>query len=95
MTTTLPASSSSPSRSAVPARALSFNRMLGFVAVTAFIASEIIAATGAGIWALSGLLHSTGAATGVLAVLLGIPALYLILVCARLAYLVETDPAND
>lgn len=70
-------------------------RLLGFVSVTLFVASEVVAATGAGVWALSGLLGLGLTGTEVLAALFGVPALYVIFKCAQLALIAETDPAND
>ena len=70
-------------------------RMVGFLSVSLFIATEVAAASGAGIWAISGLLGLNAAGTGVLGAVIGLPALYAVYQCTRLAMASETDPVND
>lgn len=70
-------------------------RAVGFVSVTLFIATEILAACGAGVWAISGLAGLGTVGTEALAVLFGLPALYAVVKCVQLALIAETDPAND
>jgi hypothetical protein len=78
-----------------PARAWTLMRVIGMVSVTLFIATEVLAAYGAGVWALSGLIGLGGTGTMVLGAILGLPAVYAIAKCAQLAFLAEMDPAND
>lgn len=70
-------------------------RVVGCVSVSLFIATEIAVAGGAGIWAISGLLGASAAGTMILAVMIGLPALYAIYKCTRLAMEAETDPLNE
>ncbi len=70
-------------------------RAVGFVSVTLFIATEVFAGWGASVWALSGLLGLGAMGTEVVAVLIGLPALYAVFKCAQLALIAELDPAND
>ncbi|WP_265515558.1 hypothetical protein [Nitratireductor luteus] len=81
---------------ALPDRpALTLMRIVGLVSVTLFVATEIVAATGAGLWALTGLLGLGEVGTLVVGAVLGLPALYAVYICARLAFKAEMDPAND
>lgn len=63
--------------------------------VTLFIATEVAAAYGAGVLALSGLLGLNPPATRMLATPLAVPAIYAVFLCAKLALAAGTDPAND
>lgn len=85
-----------PGVPALPGRpAFTLMRIVGLVSVTLFVATEIIAATGAGIWALTGLLGFGDVGALVVGAILGLPALYAIWLCACLAFKAEMDPAND
>ncbi|MDV2967876.1 hypothetical protein [Nitratireductor aquimarinus] len=79
----------------VPARKVTLLQMLGFVSVTLFVSTEVAVASAAGVWGLSGLLHLNSVGEIVLAVIVGLPALYAMVRCGQLAFEAETDPENN
>ncbi|WP_295814242.1 hypothetical protein [uncultured Nitratireductor sp.] len=83
------------SRGNTPRHKLTLAQVIGFVSVTIFVSTEVAAASAAGIWGLSGLLHLQTAGEIVLSVIIGVPALFAMVRCAQLAFAAETDPENN
>ncbi|MEC9243393.1 hypothetical protein T8J41_18120 [Nitratireductor rhodophyticola] len=78
-----------------PRRRLTLAQAVGFVSVTLFISTEVAAASAAGIWGLSGLLHLQPLGEIILSAIVGIPALFAMVRCGQLAFAAETDPENN
>lgn len=76
-------------------RVINFKSLSGFAAVSVFVATEIIAAAGAAIWSMSGLLGLDVSATTVVAILIGVPSILGIIKTTMMAFEAETDPENN
>lgn len=76
-------------------RVLTFASLMGALVVTTLIAGELITVAAALIYSLVVLFHLSNAIAIGLSVVVGVPALWLIAVVARLALEAETDPANN
>ncbi|WP_367715197.1 hypothetical protein AB2N04_14915 [Nitratireductor sp. GISD-1A_MAKvit] len=76
-------------------RGLNLAQIVGVVSVTLFTTTEIAAASAAGVWGLSGLLHLGTTGEIVLSGIIGLPAIYGVCRCAQLAFEAETDPQNQ
>jgi len=76
-------------------RTLSIAAILAAAFVTLFIVTEILLAAAATVWALAGLFHLHMAAIVVLAVIIGVPAIWGSVVTGMMAFAAETDPENN
>ncbi|QDY99582.1 hypothetical protein FQ775_03885 [Nitratireductor mangrovi] len=79
----------------VPARVITFASLLGFFSVTVLICGQLAAIEVVTIYSVASLLHLPRLLVMVLAVLVGIPTLWLCWKVAWLAFEAETAPENN
>lgn len=76
-------------------RVITFSSIAGAVAVALFVSVELIAAAGAALWSIAGLMHLSQQAAIILAALLGLPTLWAVAKICQLSWAAETDPENN
>lgn len=75
-------------------RVVTLRAVWSATALSVFLATEIAVVTAAAIWALVGLMHLGTTTASILAALIGLPALYAIVVVVTASFRAETDPEN-
>jgi hypothetical protein len=79
----------------VRTRVLTFASLFGVVSVTVFVDSQLFAAAGALIWAVGGYFSLSVLPFAVLALAIGLPAIWGCIIVAIMAFDAETDPENN
>lgn len=76
-------------------RVITFSSIAGAIAVALFVSVELLAAMGAALWSISGLMHLGQTASIILACILAIPTLWAVTKICQYSWAAETDPENN
>ncbi|KFB09226.1 hypothetical protein [Nitratireductor basaltis] len=76
-------------------RVVTLSSIAGAIAVALFVSVEVLAAAGAALWSISGLMHLGQMASTILAIVLGLPTLWAVAKICQLSWAAETDPENN